>query len=300
MNQNLTPLHFDDYELIDTGNFEKLERFGKYIIARPEPQAIWDKHFADSEWQQLAHAYFKREKQGRKDNIENNEQGEWKLKKGMPDQWYLNYNYKSMQLKMNLRLTSFKHVGFFPEQVENWNFIYDTIQYFDQQELNILNLFAYTGGASLAARAAGANVTHVDSVKQVITWSRDNMEASRLDKIKWVVEDAMKFVHREVRRGNKYNGIILDPPAYGRGPAGEKWILEKSINELMKLCKILLEEKYNFLILNLYSMGLSPLIAESLIKTVFGEDRNLESGELYIPDGAGRKLPLGIFARFKF
>jgi 23S rRNA (cytosine1962-C5)-methyltransferase len=169
--------------------------------------------------------------------------------------------------------------------------------YIPGDETNVLNLFAYTGGASLAAKAAGADVTHVDSVKQVVTWSRENMEASNLNNIRWIVEDALKFVQREVRRGNKYNGIILDPPAYGRGPDGEKWVLEKSINELLKLCKQLLKDNNSFVVLNLYSMGFSALIAENLVRDIFKYSNNIESGELYVQDNSGRKLPLGIFAR---
>jgi 23S rRNA (cytosine1962-C5)-methyltransferase len=296
MYQLLSPANFNDYELIDTGNFEKLERFGKFVIARPEPQAIWDKSLSQNEWNNLAQAYFKLENQKEAIN-DSNARGKWILKKGMQEQWFIDYNYKNMHLRMRLGLTSFKHVGIFPEQADNWNYIYNCISKIGK-DASVLNLFAYTGGASLAAKAAGAAVTHVDSVKQVISWSRENMEASKLDNIRWIVEDAMKFVQREARRGNKYNGIILDPPAYGRGPDGEKWILEKSINELMKLCRELLKEDESFLVLNLYSMGFSPLVAESLIKSVFTNVEDIESGELFIPDKAGRKLPLGIFSRF--
>ncbi len=294
----LSPENFNDYELIDTGNFEKLERFGKYFVARPEPQAIWDKSLSEDNWEKMAQAYFKRDRNNKPDNLENTEKGEWILKKGMPDQWFVQYNYKSMNLNMRLGLTAFKHVGIFPEQAVNWNYVYDTVQNIKSEKPNILNLFAYTGGASLAARAAGANVTHVDSVKQVITWSRENMEASGLSDIRWVVEDAVKFVQREIRRGNKYNGIILDPPAYGRGPDGEKWLLEKSINDLMKNCQQLLKNENSFLLLNLYSMGFSALIAESLVKSVFSNTKNLQSGELLLTDKAGKNLPLGIFTRF--
>lgn len=292
----LSPTNFNDYELIDTGNFEKLERFGKYVLARPEPQAIWDKSLSQNDWNNLANAYFKLE--GQKELINDiNGRGKWILKKGMPEQWFIEYSYKGMHLRMRLGLTSFKHVGIFPEQADNWNYIYNcTLEI--GKDPGILNLFAYTGGSSLAAKAAGAAVTHVDSVKQVISWSRENMEASNLDNIRWIVEDAMRFVQREARRGNKYNGIILDPPAYGRGPEGEKWILEKSINDLLKLCKQLLKEENSFFVLNLYSMGFSPLVAESLVKTVFTDIKETESGELFFTDRSGRKLPLGIFVRF--
>lgn len=293
----LEPQHWTDYELIDSGNYEKLERFGKHILVRPEPQAVWQKSLLEKEWEDMADAIFRREKG--KSSQDGNERGEWIQKKGMPDQWFINYDYKDMHLKFRLGLTSFKHVGIFPEQAENWNFIYDTIKSFDVSEPKVLNLFAYTGGASIAAKSAGADVTHVDSVKQVITWSRENMEASNLDNIRWIVEDALKFCRREIKRGKKYNGIILDPPAYGRGPDGERWILEENIAELMSICHELLENENSFLILNLYSMGFSPVIAENLIKNYFPAIESYQYGELLIPEKSGKRLPLSIFIRFK-
>lgn len=297
MIQLLTPSHFIEYELIDSGEYEKLERFGKYIIRRPEPQAVWRKFLSEKEWEDKADATFKKEKG--KTSHDGNDKGVWIQKKGMPDQWFINYGYKGMKLKFRLGLTSFKHVGIFPEQAINWNFIYDTINELHTQETpKVLNLFAYTGGASIAARSAGAEVTHVDSVRQVITWSRENMEASGLDNIRWIVEDALKFCRREVKRGKKYNGIILDPPAYGRGPDGEKWVLEENIAEIMELCSNLLEENNSFLILNLYSMGFSAVIAENLIKDYFPSVGDCEYGELIIPDKSGKRLPLSIFARY--
>jgi 23S rRNA (cytosine1962-C5)-methyltransferase len=295
----LSPQNFTDYELIDCGGFEKLERFGQYVIARPEPQAIWDKQLSDEQWRKLAHATFKRDQIGKRDSFESGEKGEWGLKPEMPQQWLVKYQYKTLAIKFRLGLTAFKHVGVFPEQAENWNYIFDIVQQLESSEKKVLNLFAYTGGASIAACAAGAEVTHVDSVKQVINWSRENMENSGLDNIRWIVDDALKFVQRETRRGNKYNGIILDPPAYGRGPDGEKWILEKSINELLKLCNQLLMETNAFVVLNLYSMGFSSLVAESLLSSVFGNSLNIECGELYLADKINRKLPLGVYARFR-
>ncbi|MFV0419767.1 MAG: class I SAM-dependent methyltransferase [Dysgonomonas sp.] len=295
--QLLSPQYWTDYELIDSGEYEKLERFGKYIIRRPEPQAVWRKSLSENEWAERADATFKREKG--KASQDGNDKGTWIQKKGMPDQWLITYQYKEMNLKFRLGLTSFKHVGIFPEQAENWNFIYDSIAGLNVKEPKILNLFAYTGGASIAARSAGADVTHVDSVRQVITWSRENMEASGLDNIRWIVEDALKFCRREVKREKKYNGIILDPPAYGRGPDGEKWVLEDNISEIMQLCSDLLEDTGSFLILNLYSMGFSAVIAENLIKDYFPEAKEVQYGELIIPEKSGKNLPLSVYARFK-
>lgn len=284
-----------DYELIDSGNFEKLERFGRYIVWRPEPQAIWNKSLSQAEWENTYNAKFQKRKGNTKDF---DDPGEWILKNNMPEQWFVNYKYSGLEMRFRLGLTSFKHVGIFPEQSENWNFIYETIKKQKIQSPKVLNLFAYTGGASLAAKAAGADVFHVDSVKQVISWAKQNMENSELKDIRWVVEDAMKFVYREVRRGNKYSGIILDPPAYGRGPEGEKWILEENLNELIKCCSELLEDSNSFLVLNLYSVGFSALVADNLVNSYFNNFIEKEFGELYIEDRFSKKLPLGIFVRF--
>ena len=294
MTQLLTP-SFADYELIDSGNFEKLERFGAYITRRPEPQAIWNKSLGEDEWRRLADASFLRSSSSK-----NDERGEWHTKSHMPDRWSVEYGYKGMNLKMRLALTSFKHVGIFPEQAANWNFIYDRTTELIEQGVQpkVLNLFAYTGGATLAARAAGADVTHVDSVKQVVTWSRENMEQSKLEGVRWIVEDAMKFVRREVRRGNRYDGIILDPPAYGRGANGEKWVLEEHIGEMLECCAALLNEEHGFLVLNLYSMGLSALLARTALRQAFGPTGHEEFGELYFGDRFEKELPLGTFCRF--
>lgn len=291
----LTSQHWTDYELIDTGGREKLERFGKYVLARPEPQAVWPKAISEEEWNKLADAWYKRSgSQGVRNQESGGERGEWKRNSGMPDQWMIAYDHGSLHLKFRLGLTSFGHIGVFPEQAENWEWVYQRLG----AGAKVLNLFAYTGGTSLAARAAGADVTHVDSVKPVITWAREIMEASGLEGIRWVVEDALKFVRREAKRGNQYDGIILDPPAYGRGPEGEKWVLEESIDEIMGLCSKILKPEKRFFILSLYSMGFSSLIGENLVRTHFSDAMNIESGEFYFSDRAGRKLPLGTVVRF--
>ncbi len=302
--QLLTPQNFTDYELIDVGHFEKLERFGRFITIRPEPQAVWDKSLSYAEWEKRAHIKF---------ISRSSSSGEWKKLKEMPDQWQIRYEISDMrnetngkisqisnlksQIVFRLGLTSFKHVGIFPEQASNWDYIYESVKAMSTPQPKVLNLFAYTGGASLAAKAAGADVTHVDSIKQVVTWSKENMDLSNLNNIRWVVEDALKFVKREEKRGNKYNGIILDPPAFGHGPNGEKWKLEDNINEMMKGVLSLLDDKEHFLILNAYSLGLSPLIIENLLKHKAG--KNLNTGELYLQATEGNKLPLGVFGRFR-
>ena len=294
MQEQLTP-DFRDYELIDTGNFEKLERFGRYVTRRPEPQAIWRPSLAEEEWRRLSDASFLRD-------ARSDERGEWRLREGMPSRWTVEYRYRGMRLRMRLGLTSFKHVGLFPEQAANWDFIYDNCLALGgdgrTEAPRVLNLFAYTGGATLAARAAGAGVTHVDSVKQVVTWARENMEQSGLEGVRWIVEDALKFVQREVRRGNRYDGIILDPPAYGRGANGEKWVLEEGIGEMLACCAQLLEPERAFLVLNLYSMGLSSTLARTAVRQAFGAPREEQWGELCFTDRGGKELPLGTYYRF--
>lgn len=289
MIQLLTPTHWKDYELIDCGDFEKLERFGSTVLIRPEPQAVWDKKLSEKDWHELHHIRFK----GRSAIS-----GEWVKKDSKtPDRWYVQYKNEHAAIKFRLGLTSFKHVGIFPEQAVNWDYIAESIKQFKTEQPKVLNLFAYTGGASLIAKAAGADTTHVDSIKQVVTWAHENQDLSGLKDIRWVVEDALKFVKREVKRGKKYHGIILDPPAYGNGPNGEKWKLEDHIREMMHDVVQLLDEDEHFLILNTYSLGFSSVIVENLIKSSFPNAQQLEIGELYLQATTGVKLPLGVFGK---
>ena len=289
----LSPQHWRDYELLDCGNFQKLERFGQYITIRPEPQALWDAKLSVQEWERSAHVKF---------ISKSSSSGEWKKTKQMPDRWNISYDLQTINqqpktsISCRLALTSFKHVGIFPEQASNWDYIFNACSS-EKPGMKVLNLFAYTGVASLAAKAAGADVTHLDSIKQVVTWAKENMEQSHLKDIRWVVEDALKFVKREVKRGNKYQGIILDPPAFGHGTNGEKWKLEDNINEMIKNVLELLDEKKHFLILNAYSLGLSSLILENMLSDY--AKNHLETGELFLQSKTGMKLPLGVFGRFR-
>ncbi len=283
-----TPKPWNDYELIDSGDFEKLERYGKYILIRPEPQAIWDRTLPYKEWEKRAHVKF---------IYKSNNSGIWEKYGSMPDEWSIGYEHLKLQSK--LKLTSFKHVGMFPEQAVNWDYITEQISKSKKPEPTFLNLFAYTGISSVAARAAGAKVTHVDSVKQVVTWANENLQLSNKKDIRWIVEDARKFVSKEIARGNTYNGIILDPPAFGVGAKGENWKLERDIKDLLKDVAKLLDKDQYFLILNSYSLSFSCLILEHLVEDIFSSFRvKKEYGELYLQDSFKKKLPLGVFARF--
>lgn len=291
--QLLTPRHWQDYELLDCGDFEKLERFGKFITIRPEPQAVWKKVYSAADWEKQAHVKFV---------PKSSSSGDWKMLKKMPEQWQISYPLKGQASKedydiaFRLGLTSFKHVGIFPEQACNWDVIYNFLQPLEKPKF--LNLFAYTGGASLAARAAGADVTHVDSIKQVVNWANENMQKSGLDNIRWMIDDALKFTKKELRRGNLYQGIILDPPAFGHGPNGEKWKLEDNILEMVESVLQILDPKQHLLILNAYSLGFSALVPENLLRPYANKHHSdLSIGELYLDAKSGVKLPLGVWGR---
>ena len=295
------PQNWKDYELLDSGRGAKLERFGEYVLARPEPKALWGKNMSDAEWNRLAHTRFTPGagfgKAGKEDS------GTWERLRNMPDQWWIRYN-GGPKFSLRLGLTSFKHVGVFPEQAANWDYIFrqtSDIAAKTGSRPKVLNLFAYTGAASLAAKCAGADVTHLDSVRQVVTWAHENQDRSGLRDIRWVVEDAMKFAGREARRGNLYQGIILDPPAYGHGPDGEKWKLDECLFDMMKTVGKILAPENSFLVLNLYSNGFSAILGETVVRQAFGltSDTALESGELVIMDRFGKNLPLSIFVRLR-
>ena len=304
-----------DYRLIDSGGFEKLERFGQYTMIRPEPKALWDKALPAAEWKRRAQTAFTPgagfSKAGKEDS------GVWNMLGRMQEQWNIAYRLPSAEdvlqecggaeLHLRLGLTAFKHVGVFPEQAPNWDFIYrqvarlraNNIKRGVAQPPRVLNLFAYTGAASLAARAAGADVTHLDSVRQVVTWARHNMEISSLDGIRWTIDDALKYVTRQVRRGACFDGIILDPPAYGRGPDGERWKLDECLNDILKGCARILAPMNSFLVLNLYSNGYSAMLADTLVACAFGPAGRRTSGELVLKDDSGRILPLSVYTRLE-
>ena len=270
---------WSDYELLDAGGGKKLERWGKIITIRPEHQAYFKSEWTFDKWSQMAHWEFVQK---------GSKSGSWKqLKNNAPREWQISYK----KLKFNLELTKFKHLGLFPEQNINWDFIAEHLP----EDGRFLNLFAYTGAASVVARNTGAETLHVDSVKQLINWAKSNMESSRLLNIKWVLEDALKFATREVKRGNKYNGIIMDPPAWGVGAKGEQWKLEDKIDELLAQAHDLLDEK-GFLIVNTYSLQLDLKMVVNLARLYFSE-RKVEVRELWMKTTTGKELFFGILLR---
>ena len=298
MQEQLTP-DFGDYELIDTGDFEKLERFGRYVTRRPEPQAIWRRTLSEEEWRRTADAAFLRD-------ARSDERGEWRLAPKTPDRWTVEYAYRGMRLRMRLGLTSFKHVGIFPEQAANWNFIYDECRKLagDSGGAKVLNLFAYTGGATVSAAAAGAAVTHVDASKGMVGWAKENAAASGLADapIRWLVDDCMKFVEREIRRGNKYDGIIMDPPSYGRGPKGEIWKIEDNIWDFVGLTAQLLSDDALFFLINSYTTGLQPAVLSYMMNSTLTKKfgGHVEAEEIGLPvTESGLVLPCGASGRWQ-
>ena len=301
--QNLFPLNlkleypasWKDYELIDSGDYEKLERFGKYILIRPEPQAIWKKQLPESEWKSRADAKFVREQKD-KFRFTDDVKGGWSKQPRMPESWQVGYQYGALDMKLRLALTGFGHVGLFPEQGSNWNFIYDSISSWKAPKAKVLNLFAYTGAASVVARAAGAEVVHCDASRPGLNWANQNMQLNNLTDIRWVYEDAFKFVKREVKRGNRYNGIIMDPPPYGRGPDGEKWTLQEQLDDFIQQCSQLLEKNNCFFILSMYAVGLSATVGMNVASSYFNL-QNAECGEFLLKSANQRDLPMGTFLR---
>ena len=291
----LTPACWNDYELLDSGNFEKLERFGRYVVARPEPQALWNRSLSDAEWRQRADAVFRKDRRSE-------DRGEWVCKPGMPGQWFVEYGGEAMRLRMRLGLTSFKHVGIFPEQAENWDYIYRQVRRVGTGA-RVLNLFAYTGGATVACAAAGASVCHVDAAKGMVAWAKENARVSGLQDapIRWIVDDCAKFVEREIRRGKTYDAIIMDPPSYGRGPGGEVWKLEENLYPFVKLCARVLSDKPLFVILNSYTTGLAPSVLGYILQMLVGRrfGGHVTWDELGLPcTDSGMALPCGATGRW--
>jgi 23S rRNA (cytosine1962-C5)-methyltransferase len=279
--------NWKDYEVIDCSKGEKLERWGDYILVRPDPQVIWDTPRKEKGWHKM-NAHYHRSKKGG---------GEWEFF-DLPQQWSIHYHSLTFQLKP----FSFKHTGLFPEQAANWDWFSELIKKAGRP-VKVLNLFAYTGGATIAAAVAGASVTHVDASKGMVTWAKENAASSGLADapIRWIVDDCVKFVEREIRRGNHYDAIIMDPPSYGRGPKGEIWKIEESIHPLVKLCAQLLVDRPLFFLINSYTTGLQPAVLSYLIGTELKRfPGKVTADEIGLPVSSnGLTLPCGASGRFE-
>ena len=287
--------HWKDYEVLDTTGGEKLERWGKYILVRPDPQVIWNTPHDHKGWKQKNGHYHRSTKGG----------GEWEFF-NLPDEWSISYTLPiEKELTFRLKPFSFKHTGLFPEQAANWDWFSQLIKAETDQghAIKVLNLFAYTGGATLAAAAAGAHVTHVDASKGMVTWAKENAISSGLGDapIRWLVDDCVKFVEREIRRGNRYDAIIMDPPSYGRGPKGEIWKIEESVYPLIQLCQQILTDNPLFFLINSYTTGLQPAVLSYMMSTVLKPYKgSVTAAEIGLPVSSnGLVLPCGASGRFQ-
>ena len=278
-----------EYEIIDMGNGEKLERWKDITLVRPDPQIIWKNKSFPNKWDN-ANATYKRSSSGG---------GGWKYKTKIPSSWQIKYK----NLTFNIKPMGFKHTGLFPEQAVNWDYIIDKIKK-EKREIKVLNLFAYTGGATVACLSAGASVCHVDSSKGMVSWAKENVISSNLQdkKIRYIVDDVVKFVNREIRRGNKYDAIIMDPPSYGRGTNGEVWKFEENICELIELCMHVLSDKPIFFLVNSYTTGISSTVLENILNINITKKYGgqVENGEIGLPmTNSKLVLPCGIFGRWE-
>ncbi len=278
-----------DYTVLDAGNGEKLERWGNVVLRRPDAQVLWPLVTETGIWKQADGHYHRSSSGG----------GEWDFKKKIPERWTVQYN----ELKFYVRPTSFKHTGLFPEQAVNWNWMTDKIKKADR-EIHVLNLFAYTGGATIACASAGANVCHVDASKGIVQWARENANLNGFEQrpIRWIVDDVFKFVEREQRRGRKYDAIIMDPPTYGRGSNGEIWKFEDHLGPFLKACCTLLSDDPLFVLINSYTSGISPTVLQNLLQLTIPKKHSglLTCGEIGLPIESNELvLPAGIFGRWE-
>jgi len=285
--------NWKDYELLDTGYGEKLERWGKVVLRRPDPQAIWPPKLSQDEWDK-ADAIYQRSQTGG---------GGWRFEQNIPERWPVFYENKADRLGFYVKMMGFKHTGLFPEQAVNWNYIIEKIKN-AKRSISVLNLFAYTGGATIAAAYAGAEVCHVDSSKGMVNWAKENIVLNGLSdrKVRFIVDDVVKFVKREIRRGKRYDCIIMDPPSYGRGPEGEKWEIETELFALVENCCELLSDEPLFFLVNGYTTGLSSTILTNVLKmsSVMKFGGKVTNGEIGLSAFASKLvLPCGTFARWE-
>ena len=280
---------YNDFEIIDTSLGNKLERWGSIYLLRPDPLVMWDNGDLEEKYRDKINSVYYRSSTGG---------GHWEDKKKVPDSWVISYR----DMKFNIKKMGFKHTGLFPEQAYNWNYIRERISK-EKRDISVLNLFAYTGGATIAAMKAGASVVHVDSSRGMVDWAKENVKINNLDetKIRYIVDDVLKFVKREIRRGHKYDIIIMDPPSFGRGANGEIWNIEKNLYELLELCQELLSDNPLFILVNSYS-GLSPILLENILKlTNKKSNAKISSSEIGLPIKENDLvLPCGIYGRVDY
>ena len=282
--------NWKDYEILDMANGEKLERWGNVTLVRPDPQIIWKQKSFPNKWKEI-NAVYNRSKTGG---------GSWNYKKQMPKAWQIKYK----NLTFNIKPMGFKHTGLFPEQAVNWDWMINKIENEKKhkKEIKVLNLFAYTGGATVACLSAGASVCHVDSSKGMVSWAKENVISSKLadKKVRYIIDDVVKFVQREIRRGNKYDAIIMDPPSYGRGAKGEVWQFENNIYDLVELCTQVLSDDPLFFLINSYTTGISAKVLENMLRLEIKKKGTLSSGEIGLPmKNSEIVLPCGIYARWE-
>lgn len=282
--------NWKDYEILDMANGEKLERWGNVTLVRPDPQIIWKQKSFPNKWKEV-NAVYNRSKTGG---------GSWNYKKQMPKAWQIKYK----NLTFNIKPMGFKHTGLFPEQAVNWDWMINKIENEkkNKKEIKVLNLFAYTGGATVACLSAGASVCHVDSSKGMVSWAKENVISSKLAdrKVRYIIDDVVKFVQREIRRGNKYDAIIMDPPSYGRGAKGEVWQFENNIYDLVELCTQVLSDDPLFFLINSYTTGISAKVLENMLRLEIKKKGTLSSGEIGLPmKNSEIVLPCGIYARWE-
>ena len=278
-----------DYELLDMASGMKLERWGKYVLSRPDPQIIWKEKTFKEKWKNLDAKYIRSNKGG----------GHWENVNSVPENWQIKYK----DLTFNIKQMGFKHTGLFPEQAVNWDYMIDKIKK-SNRKIKVLNLFAYTGGATVACAYAGADVVHVDSSKGMVAWAKENIASSNLTDryVRFIVDDVIKFVKREIRRGNKYDAIVMDPPSFGRGANGEVWNIEESLYELVELCIQVLSDNPLFFLINSYTTGLSPKVLENVLLLTVNKKVNgkITSGEIGLPmTDSNLVLPCGIYGRWE-
>ncbi len=279
-----------DYEILDMADGKKLERWGNFILNRPDPQIVWKEKSFSNKWNDVHSVYYRSKKGG----------GHWENKKDIPDTWQVKYK----DLTFNIKQMGFKHTGLFPEQAVNWDYMINKIKN-SNRKIKVLNLFAYTGGATVACAYAGADVVHVDASKGMVQWAKENVISSNLSDryVRFIVDDCIKFVEREIRRGNKYDAIVMDPPSFGRGANGEVWNIEESLFKLIKLCQEVLSDNPLFFLINSYTTGLSPIVLENILYLTINKQHKgkISSGEVGLPmTDSNLVLPCGIYGLWEY